>query len=271
MLIILLRSGWFTLLERKVLSYTQIRVGPNKVALRGIIIPIVDFLKLIGKNNFINMNNMLLYSICMKIWIRLILLSFCKTYRYICNYYIIFYIILIRSLIGYAILLPSLTTKRLYSILGIIRIFVILLRFEIRLFLVIVFLSYINLRTNIISNTTIRIFSIPIIGLLSVLVFVIEINRHPFEVIEGESELVSGFNVELSSIIFIVFFLREMVNIIVIIIIICYIFNMIPLYIVLIILILLIRSRYPRIRYDYIIIFQWTTVYFMIISLNYLC
>jgi len=217
------------------------------------------------------MNNMLLYSICMKIWIRLILLSFCKTYRYICNYYIIFYLILIRSLIGYAILLPSLTTKRLYSVLGIIRIFVILLRFEIRLFLVIVFLSYINLRSNVISNTTITIFIIPIIGLLCVLVFIIEINRHPFEIIEGESELVSGFNVELSSVIFIVFFLREIVNITVIVIIICIIFKMIPLYLYITIVILLMRSRYPRIRYDYIIVFQWTTVYFMIITLSYIC
>jgi len=174
-------------------------------------------------------------------------------------------------LIGYAILLPSLTTKRLYSVLGIIRIFVILLRFEIRLFLVIVFLSYINLRSNVISNTTITIFIIPIIGLLCVLVFIIEINRHPFEIIEGESELVSGFNVELSSVIFIVFFLREIVNITVIVIIICIIFKMIPLYLFITIVILLMRSRYPRIRYDYIIVFKWTTVYFMIITLSYIC
>lgn len=183
----------------------------------------------------------------------------------------IFYLILVRRLIGYAILLPSLTTKRLYSVLGIIRIFVILLRFEIRLFLLIVFLRHINLRYNVISDTSITISIIPIVSLICVLIFVIEINRHPFEVIEGESELVSGFNVELRSVIFIVFFLREIVNITVIVVIICFIFNMISLYVVLIILILIIRTRYPRIRYDYIIVFQWTTIYFIIISLIYIC
>lgn len=252
LILIILRSGWFTLLERKVLSYTQLRVGPNKVSLLGFLIPIVDFIKLRFKNRFINMNNILIYSICLKMLIRLLLLSFCKYYNFISNHYIIFYLMLIRSLIGYAILLPRLTTKRLYSVLGIIRIFIIILRFEIRLFLLIILMNYVNLRNNV--NMT--IFILPIISLFCVFIFVIEINRHPFEIIEGESELVSGFNVELRSLVFIVFFLREIINITVIVIIICLVYNIIPLYIVIIILVLLIRSRYPRIRYDFIIIFQ---------------
>jgi len=184
--------------------------------------------------------------------IRLSLLSFCKHYRYICNLYILFYIILIRSLIGYAILLPALTTKRIYSVLGIIRVFVIILRFEIRLFLILILLNYINHRSNI--DITVGI--IPIIRILCILVFIIEINRHPFEIIEGESELVSGFNVELRSMVFIIFFLSEIINITVITIIICLILNNIILFSIIILLVLIIRSRYPRIRYDFIVIFQ---------------
>jgi len=202
------------------------RVGPNKVSQLGICIPIVDFIKLSVKDIFINMNNMLIYSMCMKILVRLLLLSFCKHYNFISNQYIIFYLILISRLIGYVILLPSLTTKRLYRVLGIIRIFCIVLRFEIRLFLLIIVMSLINLS----NNADISILILPIIRLFCIFIFTIEINRHPFEVIEGESELVSGFNVELRSLVFMVFFLSEIINIIVITIVICLIYNIIIIY-----------------------------------------
>jgi len=267
LLIILLRSGWFTLLERKILSYSQTRVGPNKVSHIGVCIPIVDFIKLSMKNSLINTNNILIYSICIKILIRLILLRFCKHFSFISNILIIFYIILISRLIGYAILLPSLTTKRLYRVLGIIRIFRIILRFEIRLFLLIIIIYLISLSNNI----EISILILPIIRLFCIIIFIIEINRHPFEVIEGESELVSGFNVELRSLVFMVFFLREIINITVITIIMCLIYKLLSIYCALIAIVLLARSSFPRIRYDYIIIFQWTSVYLVIISLTYMC
>lgn len=234
------------------LSYSQIRVGPNKVSQLGMCMPIVDFIKLRFKNIFINISNMIIYSMCIKILISLLLLRFCKHFDFISNQYIIFYLMLVRRLIGYAILLPSLSTKRLYRVLGIIRIFTIILRFEIRLFLLIIILNLINLSNNI----DISMLILPIISLFCSFTFTIEINRHPFEVIEGESELVSGFNVELRSLIFIVFFLSEIINITVITIVICIIYKIISIFCILIVLLLLIRSRLPRIRYDYIILFQ---------------
>lgn len=249
------------------LSYTQTRVGPNKVRIRGICIPIVDFIKLNAKNSFVNTNNILINSMCIKILIRLLLLSFCKHYNFISNQYIIFYLILVSRLIGYAIILPSLSTKRLYRVLGIIRMFSIILSFEIRLFLLIIIISLINLSNNI----EISILIIPIISLFCIFIFTIEINRHPFEIIEGESELVSGFNVELRSVVFMVFFLREIVNITVIAIVICVIYKLLSIYCAVIILLVLARSSFPRIRYDYIILFQWTSVYLVIILLTYMC
>jgi len=189
-------------------------------------IPIVDFIKLSVKVCFVNINNILIYSMCIKILISLLLLSFCKHYNFISNQYIIFYLILVRRLIGYAILLPSLSTKRLYRVLGIIRIFRIILSFEIRLFLLIIIMNLINISNNI----DISLLIIPIISLFCIFTFTIEINRHPFEVIEGESELVSGFNIELSSLIFIVFFLSEIINITVIRIVICLIYKLLSIY-----------------------------------------
>jgi len=218
----------------------------------GLFIPLVDFIKLRFKSRSVNSNSNLMYSVGVKILISLSLLSFCKHYRYICNLYILFYIILLRSLIGYAVLLPALTTKRVYSVLGIIRVFVIMLRFEIRLFLMLISLNYINYSRNI----DITVIIIPITRMLCVLIFIIEINRHPFEIIEGESELVSGFNIELSSLVFMMFFLSEIINITVMTIILCLILNNIILYRIIILLVLIIRTSYPRIRYDFIVIFQ---------------
>lgn len=218
----------------------------------GLFIPLVDFIKLRFKSRSVNSNSNLMYSVGVKILISLSLLSFCKHYRYICNLYILFYMILLRSLIGYAVLLPALTTKRVYSVLGIIRVFVIMLRFEIRLFLMLISLNYINYSRNI----DITVIIIPITRMLCVLIFIIEINRHPFEIIEGESELVSGFNIELSSLVFMMFFLSEIINITVMTIILCLILNNIILYRIIILLVLIIRTSYPRIRYDFIVIFQ---------------
>jgi len=239
-------------LERKILRLSQLRVGPNKVSMIGLIIPIVDFIKLALKSRFVNMNNILIYSICMKIFIRLLLLRFAKYFDYQSNQLIILYLILISRLIGYAILIPRLTTKRSYRMLGIIRLFIIILRFEIRLFLLIIIISLINIRNKIYMSIII----LPVIGVISLFIFIIEINRHPFEVIEGESELVSGFNIELRSLIFIIYFLSEIINITVIRIILCIVYNTIIYYSFLILIILLFRSRYPRIRYDFIILFQ---------------
>lgn len=208
-----------------------------------------------------------MYSICLKIFISLLLLRFVKYFDYQSNQLIIFYLILISRLIGYAIFIPRLMTKRLYRMLGMIRLFIIILRFEIRLFLLIINISFINIRNKIYISMII----LPVIGVISLFIFMIEINRHPFEVIEGESELVSGFNIELRSLIFIIYFLSEIINITVIRIILCIVYNTIIYYGFLILIILLYRSRYPRIRYDFIILFQWTTIYIIIIRLYYLC
>jgi len=235
-----------------VLSYTQIRVGPNKVSQLGMCIPIVDFIKLSVKDIFININNIMIYSMCIKILISILLLRFCKHFNFMSNQYIIFYLMLVSRLIGYAILLPSLSTKRLYRVLGIIRMFRIILSFEIRLFLLIIIICLVNLSNNI----DISILILPIISLFCTFTFIIEINRHPFEIIEGESELVSGFNVELRSLVFMVFFLSEIINITVITIVMCIIYKIILIYCIIIVLLLLIRSRLPRIRYDLIMIFQ---------------
>lgn len=97
---------------------------------------------------------------------------------------------------------------------------------------------------------------LPVISILAIVIFTIEINRHPFEIIEGESELVSGYNVELGSVLFIVFFLGEMINIVVISIILSSLLGSYLFYVFTILLLLFLRSALPRIRYDHLISIQ---------------
>ena len=97
---------------------------------------------------------------------------------------------------------------------------------DISLFLMIIMINLINISNKI----DLRILILPCISIFCIFTFIIEINRHPFEVIEGESELVSGFNVELRSLMFTVYFLSEIINITIITIVICVIHKSISLY-----------------------------------------
>lgn len=89
----------------------------------------------------------------------------------------------------------------------------------------------------------------------------IETNRAPFDLLEGERELISGFNIELGSLPFVFLFLREYGIIIVIIIILSLpLVNLRAVVLVLVRLLLFIRSCFPRVRYDIIMSFIWTRI-----------
>ena len=100
------------------------------------------------------------------------------------------------------------------------------------------------------------IFSLLPIAILFFISLIVEINRAPFDLTEGESELVSGFNIEYSSFIFALFFLAEYTHIYFSCIFFSIIFltnkiiNNFLISIILVILILLVRTTYPRFRYD---------------------
>lgn len=196
------------------------------------------------------------------------------------NYRIIF-IILILGLRIYPIIFIGWSSNNNYSILGALRSIVQMISFEIRLFLIILifillienysFYELINFQLNI--KFIFLIFPIYLIFLIRIL---IELNRTPFDLIEGESELVSGFNVEYYRRLFTLIFLAEYRRIIFIRIILIFIFfgfnfwsiKFILFYIIQLIILLWIRRILPRIRYDKLIYICWTD--FLILTLIYL-
>lgn len=82
-----------------------------------------------------------------------------------------------------------------------------------------------------------------------------ELNRAPFDFMEGESELVSGFNIEIGRVVFMAFFFGEMIAIIYISYFACMLCDVTYLYIYVVVLVILVRGAYPRTRYDLMISF----------------
>lgn len=144
-----------------------------------------------------------------------------------------------------------------------------LLSYEIGLMFIFIFIIFIiikiNLEEMLLILNLILLNKIIIIFLLFILILR-ESRRIPFDFIEGESELVSGFNIEFSRSYFSLFFIYEYGIILFLRILIRMIFFNFYLSFIIIFLFILIRSSFPRIRYDLIIIFFWKFFYPIIIS-----
>jgi len=164
-------------------------------------------------------------------------------------------------------MLPALISKTEYRILGCKRLFAIFITYEIIIFLSILLIYFIRIS----CNSAIGISYNLIISILLLITFTIEINRHPFEIIEGESELVSGFNIELGGAYFIIFFLGEILSIIIITFILCYILGNEILAGPMLFLIIISRRRYPRIKIDHMIHLRWTRLLIIIPILLLIC
>jgi len=82
-----------------------------------------------------------------------------------------------------------------------------------------------------------------------------ELNRAPFDFMEGESELVSGFNIEMGRVVFMAFFFGEIIAIMYMSYFICILCDVTWLYMYIVVLVILVRGAYPRTRYDFIINF----------------
>lgn len=165
-----------------------------------------------------------------------------------------------------------------YSILGSLRSISQIISFEILLFLV--FFILIIIIEDFCLNKFIEFqynvfffFFIYFLYLVFIVSSLIDLNRVPFDLIEGESELVSGFNVEYYRRMFVLIFLSEYINVIFISILLTIIFfgfkwwsiSFIFTYLFHIILLIIIRGVLPRIRYDKLIIMCWVELLILIL------
>nr|YP_010996491.1 NADH dehydrogenase subunit 1 [Sophonia nigrilineata]WPC85233.1 NADH dehydrogenase subunit 1 [Sophonia nigrilineata] len=283
MIMILVSVGFFTLLERKVLSYMQIRKGPNKVGYLGIFQPFSDGIKLFSKEYFFPMNsNSVIYIFCpflsllQSLFLWAMFPYFFNNLNF--NYGLLFF--LCCSTLGvYGLIVCGWSSNSMYSMLGCIRSISQAISYEISLSLIllcyfIIVDSYNFIEFFFYKNLWFMFLSFPLFFVWFSCCLA-ETNRTPFDFSEGESELVSGFNVEYGSGGFAILFISEYSSIIFMSMISSLIFlgsNFISFYFFLKIIFLCysfiwVRCSFPRYRYDKLMYMAWKC--YLPLSINY--
>lgn len=282
---VLVGVAFLTLLERKVLGYIQIRKGPNKVGILGILQPFRDAIKLFTKEQtypFISNLNLYYVSPVVNLFLALLLwicMPFITVY-FNFNLSLIFFLCVSRLGV-YTIILSGWSSNSNYAMLGRLRSVAQTISYEVSLVLILLSFLFIILRFNIIDLDKFQenIWFIFILIPSSLMWFIsrlAETNRTPFDFAEGESELVSGFNVEYRSGQFAMIFLAEYSNILFIRILCRIIFlggNLCSFffYIKLVFISFLwiwVRGTLPRYRYDKLMYLAWKS--YLPVSLNLL-
>lgn len=271
---VLISIAFITLLERKILGYVQIRKGPNKIGFLGILQPVADAIKLFSKGEIKNFNiNMLIFNIIPLISLILILIYWLIVEIRSINRgyeveYVLVFLLVISSLSVYVVIFRGWASNSKYAILGSYRGVAQIISYEVSLSFLIfrIFIIGGSLKLYEIKKIQVEgnifILSLFIIFIYWMVIMLAETNRTPFDLTEGESELVSGFNVEYGGFNFAVLFIAEYGNIFFISWLTRLMFFKISLVIVLFILflVLVVRGTLIRYRYDKLIILSWQKI-----------
>tara|TARA_B100000809_G_scaffold256788_1_gene297277 strand:+ start:69 stop:1148 length:1080 start_codon:yes stop_codon:yes gene_type:complete len=227
---VILTVAFTTYFERKVIGYMQGRIGPNRVGIKGLGQPFADVIKLLIKEVVIpSRSNRYLFVIAPL----LSLIPALATWAVIplTDGFVIadinaglLYVLALTSVGVYGVLLAGWATNSKYAFLGAMRCAAQIVAYEIAMGFALVGVlmasGSLNLGEIIASQSGgfSQWFIIPLFPLFMVYFIsgVAETNRAPFDVAEGESEIVAGFHVEYSGAAFAVFFLAEYANIILI-------------------------------------------------------
>lgn len=233
---LMLGVAYLTYFERKVIGYMQQRIGPNRVGPWGLIQPIADGLKLLFKEIIVPSSSskavfiiapMLAIAPALAAWA---VIPFTDTLVLANIDASLLYILAITSMGVYGIILSGWASNSKYAFLGAMRSAAQMVSYEIAMGFALITVLMIAGSLNfveIVNGQNKGMFADMGLGFLSwnwlpllpmFLVYLIsgtaELNRAPFDIAEGESEIVAGFHVEYSGMAFALFFLAEYANMI---------------------------------------------------------
>nr|YP_010148420.1 NADH dehydrogenase subunit 1 [Analcellicampa danfengensis]QQV69259.1 NADH dehydrogenase subunit 1 [Analcellicampa danfengensis] len=282
-IMVMVGVAFLTLMERKLLGYIQIRKGPNKVSLLGILQPFCDVIKLFSKEQiFPSISNYYPYYISPIFSLFLILSSWLMIpyFTNLCSFNLsILFFLCCTSMGVYSIMIAGWSSNSKYSLLGGLRSVAQTISYEVSMAIILMCFFFLIEDYNFLMfyNNQNYIWFIFITFPLSMVWFIIclaETNRTPFDFAEGESELVSGFNVEYSSGSFALIFMAEYASILFMSMLFSVMFlggNLFSLMFFIMLtlisfLFIWVRGTLPRLRYDKLMSMAWKS--FLPVSLN---
>nr|AET08667.1 NADH dehydrogenase subunit 1 [Contracaecum osculatum B sensu Nascetti et al. (1993)] len=252
--------AFVTLYERHLLGGSQQRIGPNKVSFMGVVQAIFDGIKLLKKEQLTPLNSAEISFILVPgVFFTVMYLEwFVLPYFYdfmTFEFAIMFFLCLIGFSV-YTTLVSGAVSKSKYGMIGAIRASSQSISYEIAFSL---YLLVVIIHINMFYFYSFFNLSLLVIYLPFLFMVLAELNRAPFDFAEGESELVSGYNVEYSSVAFVLLFLGEYGALLffsTLTSVLFFDFSFVVIYLMFSVLIF-IRSAYPRFRYDLMMSFFW--------------
>lgn len=229
-IVVILSVAYLTYAERKVIGYMQGRLGPNRVGFKGLLQPFADVLKMIQKELIVpSASNKYLFMIAPIISIGTALSAWAvipvDSGWVIANINLgVLYVLAMTSLGIYGVLIAGWASNSKYAMYGAMRASAQAISYEIAMGFALVGVMMaagsLNLSEIVMAQSggIWHWYWLPLLPLMVVywISGVAETNRAPFDVAEGESEIVAGFHVEYSGIRFALFFLGEYANMILI-------------------------------------------------------